>query len=353
MKKNISLDIQKFKSLQGVQEPQWTKVLQKLFLSLFIFAFVILTFTPWLQTSHGFGRVIAFDPNDRLQNINATVIGRIKKWHVRDGSKVKEGDPIVELVDNDPNFIDRLRMERDAALAKYEAAKAASETSLINYDRQKELFETGLSARTKFEKAKIEYKKLLSSEATAAASLAKAEVKLSRQQTQIITAPKDGTILRVLHGSNTVMVNEGDVLATFVPKTILPAAEIFVDGNDLPLVQPGRHVRLQFEGWPAIQFSGWPSVSIGTFGGIVSIVDPSVTEEGKFRVIITPDENEPWPEMNILRQGNRVQGWVLLNQVSLGFELWRQFNGFPKSLSEPPTTEIFNFKDKKKKKKDE
>ena len=28
-------------------------------------------------------------------------------------------------------------------------------------------------------------------------------------------------------------------------------------------------------------------------------------------------------------RGVRANGWVLLNQVSLGFELWRQFNGFP------------------------
>jgi hypothetical protein len=33
-----------------------------------------------------------------------------------------------------------------------------------------------------------------------------------------------------------------------------------------------------------------------------------------------------------LRQGARAQGWVLLNRVSVGYELWRQFNGFPPTL---------------------
>ena len=31
----------------------------------------------------------------------------------------------------------------------------------------------------------------------------------------------------------------------------------------------------------------------------------------------------------MLRQGVRTNGWVLLGQVPLGYELWRQINGFP------------------------
>ena len=54
--------------------------------------------------------------------------------------------------------------------------------------------------------------------------------------------------------------------------------------------------------------------------------------------------NEPFtlsgqlnPDNRWLRQGVRANGWVLLNQVKLGFELWRQFNGFPPTvaMSEP------------------
>ena len=123
---------------------------------------------------------------------------------------------------------------------------------------------------------------------------------------------------------------------------------------------PGRLVRLQFEGWPAVQFSGWPSVAIGTFGGVVSVVDPSASSNGKFRVIITPEKGVKWPSNTYLRQGTRVYGWILLNTVKLGYELWRQFNGFPVSLDAPPTDLIEYQQNKKnskgsdkKKKKDE
>lgn len=332
--KKIREDSDFFQSISKIGEPRVLKILSYVVGGLLIFTFIILIITPWQQTSQGAGQVIAFDPNDRVQNISSTVPGRIDKWFVQDGSKVKKGDPIVEIIDNDPNFIERLKLERDATFKKYQAAKSASETALLNYKRQKDLFDQGLSSRTKFEKAKITYQKLLASEASAAASLAKAEVKLSRQERQLIVAPRDGIILRVLHGSGSVFVKEGDILAIFVPTVMRSAVEIYIDGNDLPLIYPGRHVRLQFEGWPAVQFSGWPSVAIGTFGGVVRIVDPSASKNGKFRVIVTPEKENQWPKQTYLRQGTRAYGWILLNQVRLGYELWRQFNNFPASINE-------------------
>ncbi|NBY20718.1 efflux RND transporter periplasmic adaptor subunit [bacterium] len=62
----------------------------------------------------GLWAVIAYAPNDRQQEINAPVDGRIQKWHVFEGTKVKAGDAIVDLTDNDPEILDRLRLERDA-----------------------------------------------------------------------------------------------------------------------------------------------------------------------------------------------------------------------------------------------
>ena len=333
-----------YRSLKTVKPPSWIKILSNVFLSFLALLIVVLALMPWQQTSQGNGEIIAFDPNDRVQEINSTVPGRIKRWLISDGSVVKKGDPIVEIVDNDPNLIERLKRERDAIFDKYEAAKAASETAYINYKRQKDLFKQGLSARVKFEEAKIKYKKLLASESMAEANLSNAEVKLSRQETQLVKATKDGTILQVLYGSGSVFVKEGDTLATFVPDTLDNAAEIFIDGNDLPLVYPGRKVRLQFEGWPAVQLSGWPSIAVGTFGGVVKIVDPSASSSGKFRVIVVPDVGEKWPDTMYLRQGARVYGWILLNTVSLGYEFWRQFNGFPPSLENQPQDRIRNIR---------
>jgi hypothetical protein len=80
---------------------------------------------------------------------------------------------------------------------------------------------------------------------------------------------------------------------------------------------------------------------VGTFGGKVAVIDPIDDGKSRYRVIIVPDEatirkgkDEPWPSPEILRPGAEVSGWVMLDTVSLGFELWRQFNAFP------PTVEI-------------
>ncbi len=132
------------------------------------------------------------------------------------------------------------------------------------------------------------------------------------------------------------MVKAGETLAVLVPQTDDRAVELWVDGLDAPLIIKGRHVRLQFEGWPAVQFTGWPSVAVGTFGGLVAVVDAAADARGRSRVLVVPDPaDEPWPQGRYLRQGNRANGWVFLSRVRLAFEVWRQINGFPPTVPMP------------------
>lgn len=344
MKRKTNQDLESFTNLNNIEIPNYIQVLSRIFIVSLALIVLILILTPWQQTSKGFGYIIANDPNDRAQEINSPINGRIKKWHVRDGSRVKQNDIIAEIVDNDPQILERIRAERDAKKRKVEVAKIASETSKINYERQNDLFQKGLSSRRDFEEAKIEYKKLLASAETAASELAESETKLSRQENQIIYAPKDGVVLRVLSGNSATVVKAGDKIATFAPNLGDPAIELYVNSNDIPLVYEGRKVRLQFEGWPAIQFSGWPSLAIGTFGGVVTAIDSAISENGKFRVIVKKSEGENWPDQRFLRHGTKVYGWVLLNNVKLGYEIWRQINSFPPEFDQQNKSENQQFK---------
>ena len=161
-------------------------------------------------------------------------------------------------------------------------------------------------------------------------SLLKNEVDVSRQHSQTVKAPRDGSVLRLLSNPQGDLVRQGDPLLTLVPDADIKAVELWVSGNDVTLIMPGRHARLQFEGWPALQFGGWPEVAVGTFGGNVAFVDATDDGKGHFRVLLTPDENsEAWPSERFLRQGVRVDGWILLNRVTMAYELWRQLNAFP------------------------
>lgn len=160
------------------------------------------------------------------------------------------------------------------------------------------------------------------------------ETKVARQRSQNIHAPFDGFVTRITPNQNSQLLKEGDTICVIVPDTADRAVQIWLDGNDAPLVEPGRHVRLQFEGWPAVQFAGWPSVAVGTFGGEIISVDATDDGKGKFRVLVLPDEtNHEWPSQRFLRQGVRANGWVLLDQVPLWYEVWRNMNGFPPVVS--------------------
>ncbi len=148
-----------------------------------------------------------------------------------------------------------------------------------------------------------------------------------------VRAPRSGFIQSWFGQLGSDSVKEGDRLFVIVPDTEKLAVEMKVSGNDMPLIHEDDRVRLQFEGWPAVQFVGWPSVAVGTFGGRVNRVFPTDDGMGNFRVVVVPDttgpQNNEWPDKRYLRQGVRANGWVLLNQVPLGYEIWRQLNGFP------------------------
>jgi len=380
-----------------------------------------MVFAPWMQTATGTGRVVAYAPVERQQTVQSPIEGRVVRWHVAEGSRVKAGDPIVDMSDVDPQILSRLGQERTALVARIDAAQAridavgsrraalegsrraglagsrqrtdmasarlsaaqqavtaaeATETTArLNLERLRALAADGLRshrdlelaqldeirARTDVDRARASYSAAqaetaalrsdldkFGNDATASvddarvaqataqaeiasaqAELARIEVRLSRQSAQAVKAPRDGTILRLLANNEAEVLKNGAPLAILVPDADARAVELWIDGNDAPLIAAGRKVRLQFEGWPAVQFTGWPSVAVGTFGGVVTLVDSHDNGAGRFRVLVVPDEGEAWPSGTFLRQGTRANGWVLLNRVRLGYELWRQFNGFP------------------------
>jgi biotin carboxyl carrier protein len=303
-----------------------------LVLSLVIGTIVAMVVAPWTQNVRGVGKVSAYSPDERTQKLTAPVDGVIRHWFVLEGTRVTKGQSIVDIADIDPDILSRLERERAAQQMKLDAAQSAVDTSRKNLERQRSLVQSGLSSHRSAELAELEYAKYLSEISSASAELARIETRIARQASQSIVAPRDGIMQRIFAPQGGVMVKAGQELALIVPESASRAVELTVSGNDAPLLSVGRHVRLQFEGWPAVQFAGWPSVAVGTFGGVIGVIDPGAAEDGTVRLIVFPDEGEEWPSANYLRQGVRVMGWVLLDTVSLGWELWRQFNGFPPTL---------------------
>jgi membrane fusion protein, adhesin transport system len=344
-----------------------------------------LAIIPWQQSSLGAGRVLALDPAARPQDIASPIAGTVLKWHVQEGDRVRQGDIVVTLRDNDPGFYERLQREQEtvdeqidasefsveAYEAKVEAAEASleatvdataakvqaagrkvesaeqrlqmsladEETAELNLRRREPLYEQGLVSQRELEltvlKARETRAKVLETRASLAeakANLAEAkasqikereearsklqsaraellgahqklsdlraqrlriETQLARQGAQRVVAPRDGTIWQILRGQGGEQVKQGDALARLVPNDTGHMVELTVHGNDIPLIQAGQHVRLQFEGWPALQFAGWPSIAIGTFPGEVLFIDAADDGQGNFRVMVRePDDGD-------------------------------------------------------------
>ncbi|RTL01425.1 MAG: HlyD family efflux transporter periplasmic adaptor subunit [Proteobacteria bacterium] len=321
-------------SLQDIEHTSINKHVPSItvILLIIIVIFCLSLFLPWIQTSFGAGTISTIKPEDRLQPIVATINGRIKQWYVQDGSYVHQGDKLVELVDLDPDNLERISDDIAFNQSRVEALKSATNLSYKNYLRQKQLYADGLTSQKELEFSQIAYQKNLADLQSYKSTLVKLESSRSKQQSQLITAIKDGYIVNTRASSGTEVVKVGDPLANFIPANITPAAEIYVSGNDIPLIKEGQKVRLVFDGWPSVQFSGWPSVAIGTFGGIVKIVDYAASKNGLFRVMVVEDPSEQrWPEDKFLRYGSQTQAYIQLGKVTLGYEIWRQINGFPVS----------------------
>jgi multidrug efflux pump subunit AcrA (membrane-fusion protein) len=401
--------------------------------------FLVILFLPWRQTIEGFGTLTALTPQDRPQNIQNQIAGRIEHWNVREGQYVHKGDTLLmlsEVKDEyfDPNMIQRLREQlaaKQGNVVAYQAKIDATsqqivalrttlevqlesaqnkveqaqnylnsdradlvaitrfyETSRARLLRYEEGYKNGLFSLTDIETRRLKLQedlakvtsqrnKVASSEqalanarielanlrAKYAQDLAKANADRStavasretyegevaatrnkianvqvRRGLYVVRVPQSGYIVRALKAGIGETIKEGESIATLQPESPLLAAEMYVRAMDVPLIQRGRTVRLQFEGFPAIQFSGWPSAAVGTFGGEVTVIDVVNSPGGKYRLLVRPTQplpgDQPWPKQ--LRLGSGVQGWVILDTVPVWYEIWRQLNGFPPTLTTEP-----------------
>lgn len=149
-----------------------------------------------------------------------------------------------------------------------------------------------------------------------------------------IKAPQNGYINRAIQSGIGEIIKEGTQIVSIMPSKFDIAVETYVSPNDLPLIHKGEKVRIWFDGWPTVVFSGWPNMSYGTFGGKIVAVENFISSNGKFRVLIAPDQEEDaWPKQ--ISIGSGAQTLALLDNVPIWFELWRTLNGFPPNYYQP------------------
>ncbi len=397
-------------------------------------------FLPWTQNIRASGLITTLRQEQRPQQLNSVIGGRVEKWWVKEGDFVQKGDTIMQLGEVKVEYFDPALLERtdlqitakESAASGYEskaqtasqqvtaleegrvlklsqidiklrqqnlkvesdsidlsavinelnvakrqidAAKAMLDSgviALIDYERRKINFQNATAKRIgaenkylqskqeltalkieknavvqeyadKIAKARGDQFSAISDKASSDAEVAKLKNAYAnydiRNKLYYVTAPQSGQITKARKAGIGEILKEGDMIVEIVPDKIQYAVEMFVSPMDMPLLSKGQKIRFVFDGFPAIVFSGWPASSYGTFGGVVSAIENSVSYNGKFRVLVTEDTTEKaWPKQ--LRIGGGANGIALLKDVTVGYELWRNINGFPPEYYQPATKEM-------------
>ncbi len=255
-----------------------------------------------------------------------------EKQFVRTETLQKEG--LKAVVDVEQK---RLKLqETQAKLIAQENKLLASKNEILNAEL--ELTRIGATFTDKISKAQSDMFTAQSSGFDAKAQVSKLENSNSNYRIRngllYVTSPQNGYINKAIKGGIGGTFKEGESLVGIMPEKYDLAVETFVRPIDLPLLHIGEKVRVQFDGWPAIVFSGWPNASYGTYGARVVAIENFISDNGKYRVLLAPDERDNiWP--TAIRVGSGAKTIALLEDVPIWFELWRQLNSFPPNYYQP------------------
>lgn len=413
-----------------------TRAAYKPFRWLVSFAVVglVLLFLPWTQNVRAKGKITTLSPDNRPQSVYATIGGRVEKWYVREGDRVRRGDTLAFLSEVKVDYMDTALLTRTkeqisakndavqsyegkatALLSQIAALEAArdykisqTKNKIIQYKykiiadstdwaasildaqiaeqqyiRTDSMYVRGIKSLTDLEEKRRKMQETQAKRTsyenkllTTKAELLNAQIELSgivseyadkisksksdrfstlsdkfdaisttsklqnqyssyqkRAEYYFVLAPQDGFVSKILKKGLGEIIKENDELLTIIPNTEDLAVEMYIRAMDYPLLAIGEKVSLVFDGFPAFVFSGWQAASYGTFWGEIAVVDNIANESGMYRVLVRPDASQrAWGAA--LRVGTGAEGMIMLNDVPVWYELWRQLNGFPPEFYE-------------------
>jgi adhesin transport system membrane fusion protein len=306
-----------------------------------------------------------FDPNllertdERLKSKELSVKAYMEKIRAQDNqidALVQTSGLKLQQAENKTNYeiaeLQYLRMKtlydeglksltdlekRKLTLQKTMAAKVSGENKLLTsrnelLNSKVEITSIGAQYRDDIAKAESEKYSSLSKMYDSEAEVTKLQNQYMNYSIRLgmyhIVAPQDGYITQAVQFGLGETIKTGEEIITIMPANYDLAVEMYVKPMDLPLLIKGQKTRVQFDGWPAVVFSGWPNSSYGTFGGEIVAIDNFSSTNGLFRVLVSPDTTDhQWPKS--LRIGGGTHSMVLLEDVPIWYELWRNINGFP------------------------
>jgi len=341
--------------------------IKNIFWGLF-FVLVFILFVPWTQNINTSGIVTTQFQEQRPQQINSIIPGKIIKWWVKEGDFVQKGDTIVELADTKDDYLDPRLIERtnDQLIAKKQKVDFY-DSKITNINGQLIAIEAGFKLQEAAIRNKIqqlERKILIDSAELSAAkidlevgtnqynragkmlndgiislvdyerrtqSFNKAKAGFQEKQQKFLNTKQDVLIARIDLNSLKQEVNDklfklkGDIANANTEKSTV-IAEVAKNENELSnyrirggqkwllAPQTGQIIKAKKAGINEIVKEGEMIVEIVPNSFKYAVELPDMTEKN-------------WPSN--LKIGTGAQGFALLNDVPIWYELWRQLNGFP------------------------
>lgn len=206
-----------------------------LFTFIVVVIFIGFLFLPWQQTVKGEGRLVAYDPSERVQPVSATINGVIQAFHVGENQHVVKGEKLFTMADLDSEYASRvqaietrLRAQLDNTLREVDAIEANRdnavqqratgialfeqrrlqaqeqleslrlrrdalqkqlETDTAHFERTRQLFEASIASRRSYEQADAAYVKAKTEREKIDVDLSVQERSLAileREQTQFV-----------------------------------------------------------------------------------------------------------------------------------------------------------------------
>jgi HlyD family secretion protein len=229
----------------------------------------------------------------RVSRVGAKIPGRVSVQHVRQGQKVKKGDPLLELEQADRQAaIQSAKMRAAAAEARVATARANVSETRLQAERERALVKSGVAPAARAEDLEARVLSL-----TEAVRAAEAEVKASNAEVAALKvdlsymqvfAPMDGTVVNKPPEIGEVVGSDLGTVASDSDQAVIELADFntLMVETDIPesrlhMVQIGSPCEIALDAFPTRRYRG-EAVEINpkvdrakaTVGVKVKFVDP-------------------------------------------------------------------------------
>jgi multidrug efflux pump subunit AcrA (membrane-fusion protein) len=196
--------------------------------------------------------------------VEATIAGTIARIPVRENQVVRQGDVLVELATS----ADRAQLEtlqtRQQRLRNY---LQDYQNQLAYVDAQLQIRSLNAGDRDRLLQRRTSIETQIRYDQTALQTI---EATLSKQ---VIQAPTEGTVFRLIQQQPGQLVQPGDAIAQIMPKDIPLLIKARVGVQEISQVKVGQSV--------VLRISAYPYPDYGTLSGTVQAIAPDVQTVGE------------------------------------------------------------------------